>query len=243
MVNIGNVKLHTYERALNTKFRNEDKWWEYIKDKKYEFSGGKIYGLLSEIGEGGNAISYILSGREKIKCEKLFISNNDIQKEYVENKRCQEGWLVGEGIGKHGAFNEKTIVNQIKTALKVSKSKYTASEIIDLFELSYDRINNKFSHMSWEGWRASVAIGFAMDKYVYCFPWKEKAYLKNIVLNTGFSFYINILKAEEKIVLIPSNDRKLLELFCDEVIEVKNHTEDEYKYIKDYFAGNPIIDK
>ncbi|SFR61855.1 hypothetical protein [Anaeromicropila populeti] len=235
-INKNYICLYTTERVVNTQFRNTDKWIEILCRKEYKFFTGKIYGLLCNHGEGGGGISYILGGKAPVLNEQLIINN----KKYNKNEYVNEGWYVGEGLGKYNSYFEKKIRNQLQVALKCGNKKYSVSEVIKKFELSEDRMHYKFSHVSWESWRISVAIGFLYEKTIFCFPWKDTDYLKSIILNTGFSYYINILKEKGSIVIIPSNDRKLLESFSDEVIDINNPRFHDYIGINEYFKNNPI---
>lgn len=228
---VNKVFIKTEERLIKATFRKQE--CSRISLYKVEccFQGGKLYGILCNHNESGWGISCLLSGKLKLDDEIILINN----KKYIKNDRIKEGWYVGEGLyKKQFCLFEKTIKQQIAFALKHSQLNMTVDEIINKFELSQCRINNKFSHMSWESWRASVAIGYAYGKYIFCFPWLDTNYLKNIIFDTGFLFYIKILRDAGNIIILPSSDEFILRKISDEIIKINDPSFHEYKYIEKY---------
>lgn len=228
---VNKVYIKIEERIVNVMFRKQEYSTISLYNMECSFEGGRLYGILCDHNESGWGISCLLSGRLKLNDEIVLINN----KRYIKNDRIKEGWYVGEGLyKKQCCLFEKTIKQQIAFALKHSQLNMTVDDIINKFELSQHRINNKFSHMSWESWRASAAIGYAYGKCIFCFPWLDTAYLKDVIFSTGFLFYIKILRDAGTIIILPSSDEFILRKISDEIIKINDPSFHEYKYIEKY---------
>lgn len=220
------VNVKTEDRLVGTNYRDEYKYTERLYDSIYEFRKGRSYGLLSEIGEGGGGLSWLLSGREEVGNEYIDVFG----KKYAEGDKIDEGWWVCEGIKKCS----KTVRKQINLALRKGRKELTIDDIISEFGLTKERLDSKFEHYSWESWRVSAAIGYALGKKIFCFPWLNEELLKQIVLNTGYFYYSDKLKQRGGIILLPSNNRKILEALTDEIIEFRNPVFREMKMFNEH---------
>lgn len=189
-----------------------------IADLKCKFSSGKSYGIIGECGSGGWGLSYVLSGRDTCPKQKIFTNEKEISQEDL--KRI--GWYVGDGIERNSVFNrEKSIKKQLQ--LGVKQNKHCVEEIVNKFNLSHDRLNQRLSELSWEKWRASIAIGYAHNKKIFCFPWLNTAQVNDLILNTGFHIYSDILKKEGAIIIVPTDKKETLEFIVDEYVVLNNH--------------------
>lgn len=190
-----------------------------ITDLHCKFHSGNIYGIIGECGSGGWGLSYVLSGRDTCQQQRIYINENRVSQKDLE----ELGWYVGDGITKSGFFdNEKSILKQLQYGLKKNNNNISIDEIVQKFKLSQDRLNSKLSKLSWEKWRASIAIGYAYGKKVFCFPWLNTAQVNDLILNTGFHIYLDILKQEGSIIIIPTNKKETLEFIADEYIILNN---------------------
>lgn len=219
------ITLTTHDRLLTTSFFRSYEWVERTYDETFQFEKGKSYGILCGIGEGGGGISWLLSGREEIREEEITVFG----RKYSPGERVQEGWFI-TGIGTSGM--DKTLEKELKMALKQSGLGLSVDDIVEKFGLTPERLKVKMQHFSWEGWRASVAIGYAMGKQIFCFPWLNSGLLMEMVLSTAYCFYVDKLKKENAIVIVPGGSRKVLEQMTDEVIELNN------LWIEEVISGN-----
>lgn len=99
---------------------------------------------------------------------------------------------------------------------------FTVEKIIELFGLSKDRLSYKVEELSWERWRASMAIGFAQGKSIYCFPWCSTMWINDLILNSGIHRCIDIVKKYGSIIIIPTSKTESIEYLVDEVISINN---------------------
>ena len=212
-----------------------------LSDFKHSFVGGKIYGLIGECGSGGWGLSSMLCGKDSARGCSVMV--NGIQ---VSMSKMKEwGWYVGEGMEQSGRFyKEKSVIKQIRSGLKVTE-KCDEDEIIKLFGLSDRQLGSKLSKLSFERWVASVAIGYAYDFRIYCFPWLNTACLNDLIIDSRLHIYLDILKQEGNIVIIPTEKVELVEMIADEIIVIKNNRHDisplVKKVIMDYHKNGPPI--
>jgi hypothetical protein len=76
--------------------------------------------------------------------------------------------------------------------------------------------------LSWEKWRASIAVGFAYNKRVFCFPWLNTSWVNDLVLNCSNHKCIDILKKEGSIIIIPTERPESIDYLVDELVYLKN---------------------
>ncbi len=190
------------------------------QDFSYCFNACKTYGIIGECGSGGWALSYTLTGREKVTNGQVIINGR-----HIDSKDLQKySFYVGEGISS-GGFNigKNSVLKQLQAGIKISGRKdYSVEDIITLFGLSKDRLNYEVEELSWERWRASIAIGFAYEKSVYCFPWCSTSWVNDLILNSGIHRCFDILKQDGAIILLPTGNQQGVEYFIDEIVHLNN---------------------
>lgn len=202
------------------------------------FEKGKIYGILCKCREGGQGITKLLTGNEYIDNEKIWIDD----KLYKKGERVREGWMIGKGFENLFLYH-KTVKQQIEYALKKSKKNMSVDDIVKKFELTPERLVCKVYYLSGERWRATVAIGYACGKQIFCFPWLDYLTLENII-TTGYALlYADILRKEGNIIIIPSAEREILEYITDEIIELKNPRFHNEESILNYLRQNDFLNK
>lgn len=213
------IEVSTHDRIVFTNYRDVERTRDVLYADSFKFQGGCVYGVIGEIGSGGWGISYLLSGKIPIEEEKVVINERTIGKGgYVDI-----GWYVGEDIPSKGPLKfDRSVRKQIRKGLKQSKLKMSEEEIINKFVLTPERLDCKFSYLSWESWRASVAIGFACGKRIFCFPFVDTCVLDNIITNARLINFVRELKKEGACIIIPTSHNELLELIADEQITLNN---------------------
>ena len=183
----------------------------------YNFKSGKVYGIIGEFGTGGWALSYSLAGKQKDYNGVIKVNGNVVDYKILKGISC----YVGEGIESKKLFGKKnTIIEQLDAGLKSKKNNSNNIEyIIQLFELSKERTNRIIEHISNERWKASIAIGYAYGKQIYCFPWLNSGEI--MFLKEHIKLCIGILRKNGAIVIIPTCKEKSIMDIVDETIYIK----------------------
>ena len=177
---------------------------DVIKPFNYRFKTG-VYVYEDECGMGGWALSTLLTGQNRLDYGCILYNNDKV--EQIQLK--QIGCYVGENIKmkKFFGFADMTVSEQIHFGIHNGLSySNSISDIKKLFHLSDGRLNRKFKFVGVERWRISMAIGYAMGKSVYCFPWMNSdtvIKLENILADCLFPL-INV----GAIIFIPTTSYK-----------------------------------
>lgn len=191
--------------------------FEYIGNETFSFCKGKVYGIVGEHGEGGEYISSVLSNNIKprnvqIKMDGQIVTN------YTKQKI---GWYVGAPI-----FNALRKEVTVKRALEYAIRKYQKYENIDLilkeFHLTKERICYPLSYYSHERWRASLAIGYASKKNIYCFPWMNSMFFReNLEFSRSYLFFDKIIMGGG-VVILPTSKKENLYGLTDDIIIIND---------------------
>jgi hypothetical protein len=179
---------------------NYGKMRDTIGHFSYNFKSG-VYVLKGECGMGGWALSTLICGKDKISDGKISFENKVLTQKDLQTKSCYVG--SDTDLRKFSGLLPMTVKEQIVTGVKNNLGyNNDVQKIKELFQLSDGRFNRTMKYMSGERWKASMAIGYSLGKCIYCFPWLNSAYIKNldICLSTCLPQLINV----GAIVIIPT---------------------------------------
>ena len=174
------------------------------------FESGKIYGIVSEHGQGCEYLSYLLGGRlgfedVKVYCNDSPISQNDLNEVSFNLEP------------NHEPYGKKQVKKSIESALKISTDKGDFSLIADRFLLTPERNDRKFIQLSGERWRAAAAFGYAQNKRIFFAPYETS----NFYYHMCQSCLLKALKELTKcgaLVILPAGSDEFIKHIADEVI-------------------------
>lgn len=171
-----------------------------INHFNYEFTGGKVYGIIGEFGFGGAALTNCLTGIIPMHEGKIYYNGNNVSQMQISKKCC----YVGDDVVKARYLKRHmTIKEQIEYGLRnIKSSSLNVNEIQNLFLISDERFTRRLKYVSGERWKASAAIGYANGRSIYCYPWlntKDIEHLKEQISGT-----IEILKNAGAIIIVPT---------------------------------------
>lgn len=221
VLEVNRIEVNIENALYHPEMENYGQMIDDIKDFNHVFKKGRSYGIIGQCGEGGWGLSYNLIGREQFITGEIKIDGNIIT--LAELRKI--GWYVGEGIPNRRLFlKSNSVINQLQEAIKQNPNGATHSieEIIKIFNLSQDRLNLKLEELSWERWRASVAIGYAYGKQIFCFPWMSTGWINDLILNSSIHICIEVLKSSGAIIILPTQMAESLDFFVDEVVYLHN---------------------
>ena len=193
---------------------------DYICENIFNFESGKIYGVICEHGGGGEAISLLLSGKESLKREKVYIDEIEAKVSDIE----EMGWYVGNPLYFKG-FKKRELSAQKALQYAIKKySRYTKIEdVIEDFHLSSDKLHYGISrNCEWERWRISLAIGYASNKKVFCFPWMDTLHFYDCLYNSSVFRFFRKMTAEGAIFILPTSREENVRDFVDCIIRISN---------------------
>lgn len=191
-----------YDAKLN------DTW--YYSEQIFE--SGKIYGIVSEYGQGCEYLSYLLGGR---------VQFDDVQVYYNEHLICQDdlnavSWNLEPSRESYG---KKQVKKSIEKCLLSSPNQCDFSLIADQFLLTPERYDRKFQHLSGERWRAAAAFGYVQNKRIYFAPYKTSLFYYQMH-QAGSLQVLRELTKSGALVILPVGSDELIKHIADEVIYV-----------------------
>lgn len=174
------------------------------------FESGKIYGLVSEYGQGCEFLSFLLGGRVKdenvkILCNDTLIYQNDLN---------DVAWNLEPYCEPYG---KRYVKKSIERVLLNSSNKEDFQTIANKFLLTSKRYNRKYIHLSGERWRAASAFGYAQNKRIYFAPYK----MSNFYYQMCQSSLLKALRELTKygaLVILPTGSDEFIKHIADEVI-------------------------
>ncbi len=180
----------------------------------YNFStilkSGTIYLFIGEINSGNWGLVSAIGGlgRKPISKKrdidgKIFLDDIEIEAKDLEKITC----FAGE------KSTNKTIEQQLKLHLS-KNNEFKYDDLQKTFDLSQSRIDRKFDYIGYEKWFASLAIGVASNKKIFCYPYITE----DIKPLTIIKKHLDFLVKSDKLILIPAND-KMIKYFDEKEIE------------------------
>ena len=188
---------------------------DYISKGEYYFKFGKIYGIICEQGAGGEVLSQIITNKLFDDKTTIFIDGIKIERELSGQKA-------------------------LELAIKKNKRYENIDTILEEFHLSRHRIKYCLSNMDvWERWRASIAIGYAQGKQIYCFPWMDSLYFYDCMINSSVFRFFKKITGENGLIILPTAREKNVKGLADEIVKINcprfEHCISESEYFKKYF--------
>ncbi|MCR5737708.1 MAG: hypothetical protein K6G64_08675 [Eubacterium sp.] len=192
-----------------------DIYSDYISRNSFEFFKGKSYGIVCEYGSGGEALSLLLSGEISMQLEKSFIDEKEVQK-------IDSGWYVGKKIMSKGVIKREISKEKaFKIAIDEYNKFHDINEIVSMFNLLPNKLEYGFSNnCEWERWRASLALGYACNKKIFCFPWMNTMIFYDCMYNSQVFKYFDDIKRDGGIIILPTSRKENIEGLVDDIIEI-----------------------
>lgn len=189
-----------YDHTMN------DTW--YYSDQAFE--SGKIYGLVSERGQGCQYLSYLLGGRLPFEQVRVFCNGASVtQHELRQVSLCLEP--SEEGCADQ---NGRRAIGE---ALSRFRSQETLEDVADRFLLDLQRLDRPFGALSGMRWRAASALGYAQRKRIFYAPYKPSHFYyqacQSLLLKPLWE-----LANDGALVLLPVGSDEFIRHIADEVV-------------------------
>lgn len=216
---VDRIQLKSVSASCECKLLNYGAMIDGFSNFTYDFKKGNIYGVIDEFGLGGWALSYVLAGKCKLYQGEVIINNKAIDNNVLQNFAC----YVGEDGGRRKLLGIKsmTVREQILMGIHTNKSFCNSyQQIQSLFGLSNERVDRKIELISGERWKASMAIGYAWGKSIYCFPWLNYKYMRQ--LEAHIKLCMKPLIEVGAIIIIPTSDNRIIRELANDVFSIEN---------------------
>lgn len=170
-----------------------------LSPHNFEFRAGNLYGIIGEFGDGGAALSCALTGNTNYCEGKIFVDGKEETIDHI----IKNSWYVGYDIyGARSPFRRKTIKEQIRNGVLATHCQKDADAIQEMFRVSEQRVGRTIGRVSGERWKASIAIGFAYGKKIFCYPWMNSQDVEH--LKEQIKHSVQALMQNDCIVILPT---------------------------------------
>lgn len=184
----------------------------------HDFDGGKIHGVLSDFGCGGWALCSCLGGRGAVAEGEIQMNERALSQQTLQSYSCFLGEILQPEVNT--ADEPSTARECITRALLKSQLPYSTEDIKKIFQLSDERFDRALSQVSGEIWDISLAIGYALNRKIFCFPWMNQWEFSRNILNRRSS--LEYLKQQGKFVFLPMSPLSNAWKICDTILYIKN---------------------
>ena len=195
----------TVAGLTNFKGKGPDIW--YYKD--IELEGGKIYGLISEYGQGCMYLSYLLGGNIELGELNVTINDNPIKQEELKS--------ISWNLEPEKNYRNKRVKDYLEKTLKLNFINETYEALTDIFGLVKSADNLKFGNLSGERWRASTALGYALNKRIFYAPYECSMFYYQME-QRGLFKALRYLTEKGAIVFLPVGSDHYIKKYVDECI-------------------------
>lgn len=217
--------LHKFDKSTYDIFKYSD----------FSFNSGKIYGIISEYGQGCMYLSYLLGGR--VEFNNLQISIND--KKVVKEDLASISWNLEPSKEK---YKNEIVKKSIDKALRESSREESFDQIAEKFLLTKSRYSRRLMQLSGERWRASAALGYAKEKNIFYTPYKTSDFYYQMLQN-GLLKALRNLTDDGAIVLLTAGSDVVIKHIVDECIYLdREYDFDNLKkvYLEEFGENNWI---
>lgn len=215
---IDSIELDQYQNAANCKTDQQSSRESFFKIS-YRFRKGNVYGLVSDFGCGSWGLTTCLGGRgDQNDSGKVLLNGQKVKSQQLSQYAAFVAERVIPEVNSTGAL--RSARECIGDALRLSGQAFTPEEIKSLFGLSDERFDRPLAQTSGEIWPISIAIQFALGKDIFCFPWMNMHDISRFrgLWDMGI---IQYLRESQKIVLVPTSQKKVVRKMCDHIIAFK----------------------
>lgn len=179
------------------------KVWEVCQKVSMKFETGNVYCLDSYLSGGGWALSWLLSGTlqtsKNSNLGTIYWDGEEMSSEQLK----ELGWAVGPTGFEKTFSKKKHIGTLLEKLVKKSSRVDSVDELREKFMLPEESLLRNVYQVRNELWGASVAMGYAHGKRVFCFPWMMPEYLLNNK-DLWVKRLIKPLVEEDCLVIIPT---------------------------------------
>ena len=188
--------------------RIPDTWYQ----RDPTFRSGKIYGIVSEYGQGCMYVSYLLGGRIAFDGLRIFCNDTALSQDDLR----AAAWNL-EPYGE--AYGKKQVRRSVEQALRGSGLPEDFEAIAAKFMLTPERYDRKFNMLSGERWRAAAALGYAQGKNIFFAPYKPSMFYYQMC-HSGLLTVLRTLTAAGAMVILPAGSDAVIKQIADETINV-----------------------
>lgn len=210
--NLFSIRVDITQRSLadGGAYLGKDYGYDCLCYRNLQLEGGKIYGLISEYGQGCMYLSYLLGGKVDFDGLRVLVDEREVSRQELEKL----GWNLEPSRER---YRNAVVIKAIQKAIEKNGLKDSFSDIQNRFFLTPPRQDRKLFQLSGERWRASAALGYAEGKRIFYAPYKSSDFYY-AMCQSGLLKALKEVTANGAIVLLPCGSDYFLKHIADECI-------------------------
>ncbi len=191
-------------------YLGEDYGYDCLYYRNLQLEGGRIYGLISEYGQGCMYLSYLLGGKVDFDGLRILVD----EKEVGMRDLAKLSWNLEPSRER---YRNAVVIKAIQKAIKRNDLKDSFSDIQNKFFLTPPRQDRKLFQLSGERWRASAALGYVEGKRIFYAPYETSDFYYQMC-QSGLLKALKELTDSGAIVLLPCGSDYFLKHIADDCI-------------------------
>lgn len=207
-----NIRIDVIQRNMlaGGTYLGKDYGHDCLFYRNLQLESGRIYGLISEYGQGCMYLSYLLGGRVDTDELKVFVNEKEASRQELE----MLSWNLEPSRER---YRNAVVIKAIQKAIKKNGLKVSFSDIQQKFCLTPPRQDRKLFQLSGERWRASAALGYVAGKRIFYAPYKTSEFYYQMC-QSGLLKALRELTDSGAVVLLPCGSDDFLKHIVDECI-------------------------
>lgn len=177
---------------------------------------GHVYGLVSEYGQGCEAVACMLAGQTAFDGVQVLCGGHAL----TRGELCSAAWNL-EPL--HQPYSKKQVRASIERALRSRGGNPDFQFVAEQFALTAERYDRRFSALSGERWRAAAALGYASGKRIFYAAYHPSIFYRQL-MQAGFSAALTALCKAGALVLLPTGSGALIGSIADTVLYLDPET-------------------
>ena len=242
------------------KFFGKRSSFNAVRNVSFSINYNENVGLVGESGCGKSTITRAILGLDPISNGKIFLENDEIRSEKVDNKIRKKVQVVFQD--PFGSFNPRhNVLKLVSEPLYLDNLKISDTQKLDMVKALLQRVglkssdHKKFIHEFSGGQRQRIAIArslilkpklIILDEAVSALDVSIRAQILDLLVELSESFGLSYLFISHDLSLVKSITSRVLVMKSGEIVEAGNTKEifnsPTHQYTKNLLESSPNLE-
>ena len=242
------------------KFFGKRSSFNAVRNVSFSINYNENVGLVGESGCGKSTITRAILGLDPISSGKIFLENDEIRSEKVDNKIRKKVQVVFQD--PFGSFNPRhNVLKLVSEPLYLENLKTSDTQKLDMVKALLQRVGlkssdyKKFIHEFSGGQRQRIAIArslilkpklIILDEAVSALDVSIRAQILDLLVELSESFGLSYLFISHDLSLVKSITSRVLVMRSGEIVEAGNTKEifnsPSHQYTKNLLESSPNLE-
>ena len=258
LLKVDNISRDYQDSAF--KFFGKRSSFNAVRNVSFSINYNENVGLVGESGCGKSTITRAILGLDPISSGKIFLENDEIRSEKVDNKIRKKVQVVFQD--PFGSFNPRhNVLKLVSEPLYLENRKTSDTQKLDMVKELLQRVGlkpsdyKKFIHEFSGGQRQRIAIArslilkpklIILDEAVSALDVSIRAQILDLLVELSESFGLSYLFISHDLSLVKSITSRVLVMKSGEIVESGNTKEifnsPTHQYTKNLLESSPNLE-